>query len=212
MRYVILDAMGVLYREPGIAGPLTSFAQQRGSSVTVPQARAAYRRASAGEMDSPALWQALGVEGDPDECDRAWLAGRTLMPGARQFLAALRQEGVPVGCITNDLSRWSAMARRANRLDDEINPWIVSAEVGARKPARAIYDVFLSATGCEPEACLFVDDQAGNLDAAEALGFRTAWFAPGASVHEGHQPRVTTFEQLQQLAKWQAVGDQVRGG
>lgn len=197
VRYVALDAMGVLYEHAGIADRLTSFAQARGSQVTLEDARALYRRASSGAMGSGALWAALGVPGDHDA---EFLAQRTLMPGARAFLDVLHAAGLPVGAITNDVAEWSRWAREARGVADDLDPWVVSGEVGVRKPARAIYDVFLSACRCAPAACVFVDDQVSNLDAASALGFRCAWFAPEPAVTPAAtqvpHPRVDSFAAL----------------
>ncbi|HEU5003536.1 MAG TPA: HAD-IA family hydrolase [Actinomycetota bacterium] len=197
VRWVALDAMGVLYVEAGVATRLCAFAARRGVVVAEEAVRAAYRRVSAGEGTSADLWRELGVPGDPDELDRAWAGLRSLMPGAGAFLAAAAEAGIGVGCITNDVAVWSRRSRAALGLEG-VAPWIVSAEVACRKPGRAIYDAFLSAVGCAPDACLFVDDQPQNLDAAARLGFRTAWFAAGYSVGGvgNRYGRVGSFEEL----------------
>ena len=205
VRYLALDAMGVIYEHAGIAVRLAAFACDRGARVSTEQARAAYVSASRGAMTSAQLWEALGIPGDHDA---EFLAGRTLMPGAAGFLAGMAAEGLPVGAITNDVAEWSAWARHAQGVAGAISPWVVSGEVGARKPARAIYDVFLSTAGCRPEDCLFVDDQEHNLAAAEALGFQTAWFAPGRTGRQDPSRGVVgSFAALFQL-----VNELVKGG
>jgi HAD superfamily hydrolase (TIGR01509 family) len=102
-----------------------------------------------------------------------------LMPGIREFLAAMQREGIQVGCITNDVAEWSLRQRRRYGLQDSIGPWVVSGEVGVRKPAAEIYERFLAEAGCDAGDCLFVDDTVENLDAAAGLGFRTLQF-PGS--------------------------------
>lgn len=206
LHWVALDAMGVLYAEPGVAAQLRSFAGRRGAVVPEASARAAYQAVSAGVGGSAELWRELGVPGDPGELDAAFAGQRRLTPGAEGFLAAAGEAGVRVGCITNDLAAWSRRSRAALGLEG-VEPWIVSAEVACRKPGRAIYDAFLAAAGCAPGACLFVDDQPENLEAAARLGFRTAWFAPkarpgagtwvgtAAGASNGHG-RVGSFEEL----------------
>lgn len=212
--WVALDAMGVLYAEPGVAAQLSAFAARRGAVVAEAVARAAYGTASAGVGGSAELWRELGVPGDPGELDAAFVGQRRLMPGVEGFLAAAGEAGVRVGCISNDLAAWSRRSRASLGLEG-VEPWIVSAEVACRKPGRAIYDAFLAAAGCAPGACLFVDDQPQNLEAAARLGFRTAWFSPrarpgsgtaagvgagigagiGAGASNGHG-RVGSFEEL----------------
>ena len=120
------------------------------------------------------------------------------MPGVRPFLVAMRSDGIAVGCITNDVAAWSVRLRRTHRLEHEIAPWVVSAEVGVRKPGAAIYERFLAETACEAGECLFVDDLVENLDAARRLGFRTAWFQRRPTAGRRH-PRVGSFDELGDL-------------
>lgn len=202
---VALDAMGVLYAQRGISPRLVALAARCGVTVQPDAAREAYRRASRGQMDSTGLWAALGVA--PEDAailDGEFLAARVPQPGLSAFLERMANAGIRVGCITNDVADWFVKARRAAGLDGALSPWIVSAEVGVRKPAREIYEAFLAATGSEASHCLFVDDTVENLDAAAALGFATAWFTPrdaGGGRERGAQPpgrhrRVTSFEEL----------------
>jgi HAD superfamily hydrolase (TIGR01509 family) len=190
--------MGVIYERGGVSGLLAEYARRCGSTATDDGFREVYRRATRGELGSAGVWEALGIaDGSPERRDAEFLDGRALMPDVRSFLAAMRGEGVPVGCITNDVAEWSVRLRRAHRLEAEIAPWVVSAEVGVRKPGAAIYERFLAEAGCEAGECLFVDDLVENLDAARRLGFRTAWFQR-RFLAAGH-PRVGSFDELGDL-------------
>ena len=140
-------------------------------------ARGLYREASLGGLSSAELWEALGIPGAGR--DEEFLAGRALMPGVREFLPAMQRHGVRVGCITNDVAEWALRQRRRYGLEDGIGPWVVSGEVGVRKPAAEIYERFLAEAGCDAADCMFIDDTVENLDAAAALGFRTLRF-PGS--------------------------------
>jgi FMN phosphatase YigB (HAD superfamily) len=171
---VALDAMGVIYEQRGVSALLSSFAGALGVPVDPGVAKELYREASLGRMSSADLWEALGIPGP--ERDAEFLAGRMLMPGIREFLAATQREGLRVGCITNDVAEWSLRQRRRYGLQDAIGPWVVSAEVGVRKPAAEIYDRFLGRAGCDAGECVFIDDTVENLDAAAGLGFRTLRF------------------------------------
>jgi putative hydrolase of the HAD superfamily len=174
---VALDAMGVIYEQQGVSGLLAAFAGRLGVPLDPAMAKDLYRSASLGKMSSAELWEALGIPGP--ERDAEFLAGRLLMPGVRDFLAPMEREGIRVGCITNDVAEWSLSQRRRYGLQDRIAPWVVSGEVGVRKPAAEIYERFLAETGCDPGDCLFVDDTVENLDAAANLGFHTLRF-PGS--------------------------------
>ena len=174
--WVALDAMGVIYEQQGVSGLLAAFAGRLGVPLDPETAKGLYRKASLGLLSSAELWEALGIPGP--ERDAEFLAGRVLMPGVREFLAAMQREGIRVGCITNDVAEWSLLQRRRYGLEDGIGPWVVSAEVGVRKPAPEIYERFIAEAGCDAEDCMFVDDTPENLDSAARLGFRTLSF-PG---------------------------------
>lgn len=175
VRYVALDAMGVLYRQRGVGALVSAFAADLGVAVDVGAARDLYRRASRGLLTSAALWEALGIPG-PDR-DAEFLRHHALTPGALEFIASMGAAGIPVGCITNDVAEWSRRLRRTLGVEGLIDPWVVSGEVGARKPDPAIFERFLADTGCEPGECMFVDDTPENLDGARRLGFRTQLFS-----------------------------------
>ena len=175
--WVALDAMGVIYEQRGVSALLAAFAGRLGVPLDPDVARGLYREASLGGLSSAELWEALGIPGAGR--DEEFLAGRALMPGVREFLAAMQRHGVRVGCITNDVAEWALRQRRRYGLEDGIGPWVVSGEVGVRKPAAEIYERFLAKAGCDAGDCMFIDDTVGNLDAAAALGFRTLRF-PGS--------------------------------
>ena len=55
----------------------------------------------------------------------------------------------------------------------------VSYITHSNKPDRGIFDYAIATMGIVPEETLFFDDGQANLDAAAALGFKTALVAPG---------------------------------
>ena len=59
---------------------------------------------------------------------------------------------------------------------------VVSAEEGVIKPERRIYEIVLQRTGLAAADLLFVDDNADNIAAAEALGFHTHLFDDPAAL------------------------------
>ena len=50
---------------------------------------------------------------------------------------------------------------------------MISGEIGIRKPAPEIYALAAERLGRAPERCVFVDDLAGNLKPARAIGMAT---------------------------------------
>jgi len=59
--------------------------------------------------------------------------------------------------------------------------WILSYEVGFKKPAREIFQSAMEWAAVEPEKILFIDDMKGHVDVAVSLGMRGIHFA---SVHQ----------------------------
>ena len=61
----------------------------------------------------------------------------------------------------------------ATLLEELFDAWVISSEVGLRKPDPAIYELAAERLGLPPEACVYVDDLPGNLKPARALGMAT---------------------------------------
>lgn len=54
----------------------------------------------------------------------------------------------------------------------EITTWILSYEVGARKPSAKIYQAAIAAAGVAPAEIFYVDDRLDLIEAGRALGLR----------------------------------------
>jgi putative hydrolase of the HAD superfamily len=184
---VALDGMGVLYKEGNdIHEILVPFVREMGSMVTEDEIVARSRALSLGRMTTGDFWRSLGIDGDTNELDDAYLSRFQLTPGVIKFLRTLRDQGVQVACVTNDATAWANKLRTKHSLEGLIDPWVMSGAVGVRKPDRPIYEVLRRVTGHPPNLIMVVDDQLANLDAARDYGYQTAWFAPGASVKESN--------------------------
>lgn len=186
---VALDGMGVLYGlGADIDEVLVPFCFERGSTLTADEIAGRARQLSLGRIEPSAFWHMVGVDGSPDDLDDEYLAKHALKPGVVKFLRSLRDRGVRVACITNDSALWARKLRQRHSLDTLIDPWVVSGSVGVRKPDRPIFEVLRRLTGEAPANILIVDDQLHILDAARALGYRTAWFAPDGAAADarGH--------------------------
>ncbi len=106
--------------------------------------------------------------------------------GLWSLVDVVRAKGVRTGLLSNSwgLSPYPMVELRA-RFDDIV----LSGEVGLRKPDPAIYRLAARRLEVEPEDCVFVDDLAGNVRAAAALGM--------TAVHHTGDDRAT----------WEAVTD-----
>jgi putative hydrolase of the HAD superfamily len=84
---------------------------------------------------------------------------------------AARRTGARTGLLSNS---WGAATAYDPRLLEELfDAWVISSEVGLRKPDPAIYELAADRLGLPPAACVFVDDLPGNLKPARALGMAT---------------------------------------
>ena len=91
----------------------------------------------------------------------------TMLDGVR----VARRAGVRTGLLSN--SWGAATAYDADLLEELFDAWVISSEVGLRKPDPAIYELAAERLGLPPERCVFVDDLPGNLKPARAIGMAT---------------------------------------
>jgi FMN phosphatase YigB (HAD superfamily) len=81
-----------------------------------------------------------------------------------------------------------------------VDGFVVSGDVGVRKPDQAIYERLLQEVRVEPAEILFVDDRVRNLDTAAALGMEAVLFAADGSSAASEHRVVTNFQDLYALA------------
>jgi len=84
---------------------------------------------------------------------------------------AARRDGVKTALLSN--SWGDATTYDPALLEELFDGWVISSEVGLRKPDPAIYALAAERIGLEPNACVFVDDLPGNLKPARAIGMAT---------------------------------------
>ena len=95
------------------------------------------------------------------------------------YVSELRDRGLRMALLTNNVREWEATWRAMLPEIDEIFEVVVdSAFVGMRKPEPEIYLLTLERLGggLEPADCVFIDDIALNCDAARELGMAAVVF------------------------------------
>ncbi|MBI3300159.1 MAG: HAD-IA family hydrolase [Elusimicrobia bacterium] len=124
-----------------------------------------------------------GFLGDLDEFRRLW-CGRFKLEtrSAALFRKLVRRRPVYLLSNTNQL-HWEFIRRRY-AFAREASGSVLSFEVGARKPERAIYAAAAKAAGAAPEECLFIDDLAENVAGAKAAGMRALRFKTPARLEK----------------------------
>lgn len=87
----------------------------------------------------------------------------------------LKKQGYIVG-ILSDQWHLSGEALMPKRLYKNFKPYIVSCDVGMRKPNPKIYKSLLKKLKLKPSEVLFIDNQEWNLKPARKLGIKTILF------------------------------------
>ncbi|MEE4658904.1 MAG: HAD family phosphatase [Halieaceae bacterium] len=118
-----------------------------------------------------ALGQAQGLKVDIWEVFMAMSAnGGGLRQTLVDYVAGLRPAGYTTGIITNNVVEFREHWRGMLPVESLFDFVVDSSEVGMRKPNPAIFEHALSLASVPAEQALFLDDFAGNVSAAEALG------------------------------------------
>jgi putative hydrolase of the HAD superfamily len=81
---------------------------------------------------------------------------------------ALREAGIATAMLSNT---WGDGAEQ-DALGDLFDALVLSGRVGLRKPEPGIFLAATDALGVQPGACVFIDDIAANVDAAERVGMK----------------------------------------
>lgn len=178
--------MGVLYAVgDDVADLLVPFVRKYGNGVSESVIEQEYLSASLGEIDATTFWRRVGL--DPTLED-SYLEGHELNEGVVELLARASQRFSRVCSLSNDVSQWSVKLRRTFGLDRAIDPWIISSDVGSRKPSPEIYLHLLDRLEVSPERVVFVDDRPKNLDGARQVGMQTILFDPlGQALSSQHR-------------------------
>ncbi len=195
MKTLVLDAMGVLYPVGddvhNLLCPFITAKQGAGDYATVEQY---YIKASLGEITARDLWQAVGI--DP-RLEDEYLRRFELTGGMLDFLKKVKSRGIEIWCLSNDLAEWSQKLRTRFGLEKYFSGFIISGEVGLRKPDPMIFRLLLERSGVPAKQLLFVDDNPRNIVAAAALGIDSVLFSPaGANELSGKYRSAVTFDAI----------------
>lgn len=188
MKTLVLDAMGVIYTAgDDVAELLCPFIHENGGISDDRRIEAIYHDASLGRISAIQFWEQVHI--DPGLED-AYLLRHHLSEGLLPFLQNARPRLASIWCLSNDVSEWSRKLRERFGLHPLIDGFVISGDVGARKPDPAIFEYLLAETGVKAESVVLVDDRLRNLDAAAALGFQAILF--GSAGREPCQHYATT--------------------
>jgi len=89
-----------------------------------------------------------------------------------EFARELKGAGLRSALVTNNAVEFRAFWRRSIPLDELFHCVIDSSEVGLRKPDPRIFELALGRLGVPAARAVFLDDYAGNVEAARRVGMR----------------------------------------
>ena len=90
----------------------------------------------------------------------------------------LRADGCRTALVTNNAAEFRDGWRKSIPVDELFDVIVDSSEEGVRKPDPRIFERTLERLGVEASRAVFLDDYAGNIAAAEALGIRGVLVGP----------------------------------
>jgi 5'-nucleotidase len=117
----------------------------------------------------------------------AWL------PGAREFLVSMREQGKRLVLLTNSHPVALAVKHEESGVLDYLDAAVTSHDFGAPKEHPEFWTAALARFGYDPSRSLFADDNSKMLAAARAAGIRWVygirhWDTKGSRrEHEDHQ-------------------------
>jgi putative hydrolase of the HAD superfamily len=92
---------------------------------------------------------------------------------------AVRARGLRTAIVTNNIREYGDAWRSRLAIDELFDLVVDSCEEGVRKPDPAIYLTALERLGvADPRRAVFLDDFAGNIDAARAIGMHGILVGP----------------------------------
>ena len=116
------------------------------------------------------LTEETGVEVHPEGLVERMFGGIRLEEGMLDGVAAAKRHGLKTGLLSNS---WGLSGYPRERLAEIMDVIVISGEVGMRKPDPEIFTFTTGELGLPAEACVFVDDHPGHLQAAQEAGMTT---------------------------------------
>lgn len=92
------------------------------------------------------------------------------------ILRELKSKGHPVYGLSNWSTEIFALVKDRFPFLEELDDYLLSGMVGQIKPGEEIFRTFLKRVGRSAEECIFIDDNAENIETAGRMGFLALQF------------------------------------
>ncbi|HKX77990.1 MAG TPA: HAD family phosphatase [Novosphingobium sp.] len=111
------------------------------------------------------------------------------VPGTTELVHRLRERDVPLFAITNFGHEFWAVYRPTAPVFDLFRDIVVSGTEKIAKPAPEIFERAARRFGYRPKELLFIDDNAANIAASQALGWQVHHFIDAETLAQDLQKR-----------------------
>ena len=172
--HLILDAMGVVFiHEDDLEDLLIPYLTARFNHIDTEKLRDLYyNQASLGILSSKEFFKRLNVPDIKQEyLDECLRINPDFLEVAREICKLYT-----LSMCSNDVSEWASYLRRTYRLDRFFRTYVISGDLGLRKPNPKIYVKLLEALEASGEECILVDNSLRNLEPASKLHITTIHF------------------------------------
>lgn len=173
-RYLALDAMGVVFiNEDDIEELLIPFLKKRYDYLDVEKLRHLYYdQLSLGKISSKEFFTILNIPNiEKEYLDTCLILDPDFLSVAKDLC-----EKYVLTMFSNDVSEWSLYLRRKYELDKYFSKYVISGDVGIRKPDLKIYQRLLEELDIQGKKCIFVDNSPKNLEPASKMDITTVHF------------------------------------
>ena len=124
----------------------------------------------------------LEVKVDYPEFCRIWSSIFLPDPLIPESLLAGLRRNYRLLLLSNTNAIHFGMIRETYPLLRHFHDFVLSYQVKAMKPARAIYQAAIARAGCRPEECFFTDDVPAYIEAARREGMDAVQFQSGTQI------------------------------
>lgn len=197
---ILIDMYGVILKESkGNFLPFVynSFPEREYERITdIIRSQKMFTKAQLGQVSSHEFLSLLGFadteKAMKDYIEHSLTLDEGFIPFAEKVCGKYR-----LVLLSNDLPEWSEYITEYFGLNKYFSHKIISGSVGARKPDFKIFDDTLAIIGARPAECIFVDNTAKNLVAAEEVGISPVLFDRDGDHYYG--ALVYNFDELYDL-------------
>ncbi len=105
-------------------------------------------------------------------------------PEVNEIIAYLKNKGYPVFLLSNTNELHFSYITERYPIVHSLDEWILSYEVGAKKPKQKIYDTIFEKTDASREETLYIDDIQAYAEAAKAYGLQGLHFKNAKDIWE----------------------------